>query len=750
MKKSLYIAAALLLMAGCAKEEVTVSEQDSFNIGLSVGVNTVSSKAVFDGVDALKFEKGDKLGAALAKIDDPYTIVKVAKNDQGAANSYGSTLTIEDPDAEKPVFTGGFYDVEEKNFADLFNVYYYFPASAFETGESPANWVATVKKEQKGYQDHWDKESDALIGVPSVVNSADARYYEQWKEYSFDRGVSTELAHLFGFGKLTFADVPTEYADYEVNSVVIEAVGENKKIAGTVKVDISKSVSAQEYTTGSSYSTITITPQETVKVKDNVVWFVAVPGTFDVKVTVKTFRGDLVFERSGLEIVRGKIAAPIVHYKETDAAVSHDVVLTSRQNWTNDNFNSNYISSNNVAPMWGPSGAEMAFSLAYPGSKNNNYGSYLSSNENYYVRRQMLAYQNILGGKVVLYSRAAFHNVEMVKIGLGIYNDNEPSCDYTLALVNGADTTVLKKINFKGEATKTTDYKTYFVENTTEVKNGDLVLIVDNISADDIKPILGLLTINPVPEIEVGATKVNVEKEAVSGEILCIAHATTSVPSVESSESWLTVSYADNKITYNVAANDGGKRTAVITVKVVDGESIITKEISVVQKSATSVEYKLTITPQAVKPFTDAVLEKTPDATSSKITATFTAVATDGSGKTQNVEIYADYIMLKDITDEYFKLRYDLKNTTSMGFVEKVVITADSKVGNSTYGLNVAYSTVGGGSSNYKVQKDVTVEGGSPFVSTIVNENEDNGFFKLNTGYSYTPIRKVEVYYIND
>lgn len=751
MKKSLYVAAALVALVGCTKEDNLVgTEEGAAGLTLSVGVENASTKAVFDGVDALKFESKDKLGAAIASVDEPNKIIKVASSDGGAATKYGATLTIVDPEADVPVFKGGFWDVVEAEFADKFNVYTYFPADAFNTGEDPSYWSATVKTNQKGYAGYWDPESDALVGVPGVVYTADAKYYSNWKEYSFERSVKTELAHMFGFGKLAFADIPEGYLEYEVNDVTIEAVGSNKALAGGMRVDISKSLSSQELTAGTTYSTITVTPVETVKVKDLVVWFVALPGDFDVKVSVHTFRGDLEFERSGLSIKRGKIAAPTVHFKESDTAVSHDVVLTTRQNWVKDNFNTGYISSSYPAPYWGPSDAQMAFSLAYPGSANSNYGSTLASTEDYYVKRQLLAYQNILGGKVVLYSRASFHNVEMVKIGLGIYTDDEPSCDYTVALVNGADTTVLKKIQYKGNVLKSPEYDLYYIENTTEVKDGDLVVIVDNLSSQDIKPMLGLLTLNPKPELSIATTSISVEKEAASGEIECAAHATDVTPKVESSVDWITVSYADGKIVYSIAANDGAKRRGTITASMEDGEYTDTVTVNVTQKSAIAQEFLLTVTPADMKPFADAVLEEKPTATASMVTGTLTAVATNGSGKTVDVDFSADYIMLKDLTDEYFKLRYDFKTTSPVGVIEKVVVSSSSSLGNSAYGLHVGLSATGSGTSSYKVQTNYTVEGSSPFVSTVTNDNEDYVYFKVGTGYVYTPIYKIEVYFISD
>ena len=153
-------------------------------------------------------------------------------------------------------------------------------------------------------------------------------------------------------------------------------------LAGNVTLDITKSIDEVElapYSNSSTYDSIMLTPEETVPVSDYVAWFVALPGDYDVEITVSTAKADLVFERSGLHIVRGAIASPTVNFKETDQVVSHDVILAEGESWSEENYASghsqNCITSTYPVRSWGPEGKKMNFYLYYPGQTNNNYGT---------------------------------------------------------------------------------------------------------------------------------------------------------------------------------------------------------------------------------------------------------------------------------------------------------------------------------------------------------------------------------------
>ena len=509
--------------------------------------------------------------------------------------------------------------------------------------------------------------------------------------------------------------------------------------------DISE-VEAVPFNTG---STLTITPDSDVTVADNVVWFVANPGLYDVKVTVKTGRYDLVFERTGLNIKRSKIAEPTVHFKEADVAESHDIVLAAGEKWAHTPTFANSLSSIQKVASWGDGDKKMSFVLNYPENNSDNFGT------TYYKAvgfAQGFAQNNMRGGKATLTSRASFSGVKMVKVNLGIYTQNA-TCDFTVALANGTDTTVLKKISVaSGDGTPSPEGADYFFENTTGVEKGDFVVAVSNLSAQDIRPYLGLLVINPEPEIVLGESAIKLEKTASTGEIACNAYATKSVPEVSSDAEWLKVTYADGKISYTADANEGSKRTATITVKLTDGDFSVSKAVSVTQKSALSIEYKLTVTPAVMNEILKAEAEKHPGATSSdyyEVDATFQAVATDGSGKTVDVKMHANQMYVTDLSESSFRMKGKFYCSQSVGFVEKVVICANSTVSTGNWAaLAIKFSKDGSSWSNLP-STAITPEGK---VSTVVNTDEDNTYFSIDAsgGWSTLYVDYFEVTFIGE
>ena len=78
MKRIAYIAAALISVVGCSKNEVapqTSGNEAQLSVSLKVAGATKSS---FDGESHIKFEKGDVLYAAIASPDAPDTGIEVA------------------------------------------------------------------------------------------------------------------------------------------------------------------------------------------------------------------------------------------------------------------------------------------------------------------------------------------------------------------------------------------------------------------------------------------------------------------------------------------------------------------------------------------------------------------------------------------------------------------------------------------------------------------------------------------------
>lgn len=750
MKKTLYMAAVLATLAGCAKTESQPENPVGSNLELTANVEGVGTKAVFDGDSHIKFEKSDAFCAAIALPSAPDKAVKVAKQNGGYANEYYTTFKLEDPNADTPVFKGNFYSILEAQNSDTYKFYGVFPSDAVASyGENLTVWRVQVNGEQTSSQTSWQNKADVMLVEPADVTVED-KEKTQWGEYNSKASLNIKFAHLFGFGKISFADIPDTYAGLNVEQVVVEAVGENKDLVGIYKIDITKDVDEMKPVPFNTGSTVTVTPETAVTVADNVVWFVANPGSYDVKITVKTSRYDLVFERTGLNIKRGKIAAPTVHFKAADAAVSHDVALAEGETWSHTPTSNNSLTSIRKKATWGDGEKKMAFSLAYPKDANGtNAGTtyYKSSNV-----AQGFAQNRVIGDKVVLSSGASFSGVKMLKLNLGIYTASA-SCDFTVALANGTDTTVIKKISVAtGEETPSPEGADYFIENTTGVEAGDLVITLDNLSKDDIRPYLGLLVLNPKPELVVGESELKFEKEGGAGEIACNAYATKSEPKVSSDAEWLKVTYADGKISYTAEANTDSKRTATVTVTLTDGDFTVTKTISVKQKSATTLEYKLTVTPALMNEILKAEAEKHPDADATSyypIDAKFTAVATDGSGKTVDVNMHATWMYVTNLSDTSFRMRGKFYCSSSIGFVEKVVIMADRKVTTSNWADLAVKFSKDGSTWSHLSSSAITVDGKT---STLVNEDEDNTYFSIDAtgGFSVIYVDSFEVTFIGE
>lgn len=737
MKKTLYMAAVLATLAGCAKTESQPENPVGSNLELTANVEGIGTKAVFDGDSHIKFEKGDAFRAAIALPSAPDKAVKVASQNLGVASGYDTAFKLEDPNADTPVFKGNFYSIVEAQNSDTYKFYGVFPSDAVASfGENLTAWRVQVKGEQTSSQTSWQNKADVMLVEPADV-TVEGKEKTQYNEYNSKASLNIKFAHLFGFGKICFADIPDTYAGLNVDQVVVEAVGENKDLVGIYKIDITKEVDEIQPVPFQTGSTLTVTPETAVTVADNVVWFVANPGTYDVKVTVKTSRYDLVFERTGLNIKRGKIAAPTVHFKTADVAESHDVALAAGEKWVHTPTNNNSLSSIRKVASWGDGDKKMAFVLTYPENNSDNYGT------TYYKAAglaQGFAQNNMRGGKATLTSRASFSGVKMVKVNLGIYTTNA-TCDFTIALANGTDTTVLKKISVdSGDGTPSPEGADYFFENTTGVEKGDFVITVSNLSAQNIRPYLGVLVINPEPELVLGESAIKLEKTASTGEIACNVYATKSVPEVSSDAEWLKVTYADGKISYTADANEASKRTATITVKLTDGDFSVVKTIAVKQKSALAVEYKLTVTPAVMNEILKAEAEKHPEATSYdyfEVDATFQAVATDGSGKTVDVKMHADQMYVTDLSESSFRMKGKFYCSQSVGFVEKVVISANSTVSTGNWAnLAIKFSKDGSSWKNL-TSKDITIDGK---VSTVVNTDEDNTYFSIDASGSFSTL----------
>ena len=760
MKKLLYMTALLAVAAGCAKTESAPEMSDVVNLSVRVNVsNGADTKAKFDGDSHIKFEKGDAFYAAIAKESTPTTGVKVASAATYPARQYHSVFTIENFEAESPVFKGNFYSIAAAEIADTYKFYGAFPRSAVASnGEDLTKWRVNLSGTQSASQTEWDSKSDVMIVKPTDISS-DPKTLTQYNEYDFSSSNGVEFAHIFGFGKLSFSDVPEKYASLKVKSVTIEAVGEKKDICGQFFLDITADAAKTELNALSSGASIVVTPTDEVTVKDNVVWFVANPGTYDVKITVATPTYDLVFERQGLVVSRSKITSPTVHFKEADTAVSHDVILAEGESWVNTLSYSNCISSSKRSQKWGNNPSkQMAFSLAYPGSGNDNYGSSAYADAGY---AQLLAYQAIQGKKVILSSEAAFGGIKLVKANLGIYT-NDATGTFTVSLEDGDKSYKLGSVKITGNNDNCNGVNYYFA-NTTGVEYGRFVLTVDSLSTENCRPYIGELSFNSAPEVVFAESVVKVDKIAGSFEVACDVKGANADPEVtvsEDAKGWLTASYADGKLTYTVTANEGAKRTGTVTVKAkgIGGEA--SAEVKVVQASVNSAEYKLSVSASEVYTYIQAKIKELEEGgqtvgtnVSAELTIPFTAKGTTDPSKTTTVNLKFAKVLLQESTAEFVRIISTIAPTESVGVVSEVTVVSSFAVESGNWGRMAVKFSANGlnwiSATKSAITSGEVADGYQK--SVVVNDNSDYQWFSIAPdGWSVNKVKSFDVIFVEE
>lgn len=761
MKKLLYMTALLAVAAGCAKTESAPEMSDVVNLSVRVNVsNGADTKAKFDGDSHIKFEKGDAFYAAIANESTPTTGVKVGTKSTDYARQYYSIFkTIKDFQPDSPVFEGSFFSISKAAIADAYKFNGVFPKDAVaSTGEDLTKWRVNLSGTQSATQSEWDSKSDVMVVKPTVI-STDSKTETTYHEYDFSSSNGVEFAHIFGFGKLSFSDVPEKYASLKVKSVTIEAVGEKKDICGQFFLDVTADAAKTELNALNPGASIVVTPTDEVTVKDNVVWFVANPGTYDVKITVATPTYDLVFERQGLVVSRSKITSPTVHFKEADTALSHDVILAEGESWVNTLSYSNCLSSSKRSQKWGndPS-KKMAFSLAYPGSGNDNYGSSAYADAGY---AQLLAYQAIQGKKVILSSEAAFGGIKLVKANLGIYT-NDATGTFTVSLEDGDKSYKLGSVKIAGNNDNCNGVNYYFA-NTTGVEYGRFVLTVDSLSTENCRPYIGELSFNSAPEVVFAESVVKVDKIAGSFEVVCDVKGANADPEVtvsEDAKEWLTASYADGKLTYTVKANEGAKRAGTVTVKAkgIGGEA--SAELKVVQASVNSAEYKLSVSASEVYPYIQAKIKELEDggqtvgtSASAELTIPFTAKGTTDPSKTTTVNLKFAKVMLKESTAEFVRIVSTIAPTEPVGVVTEVTVVSSFKVESSNYGqMALKFSDNGLNWTNAPKSAITSSEGADGYQkSVIVNDNSDYKWFSIAPdGWSVNKVKSFDVIFVEE
>lgn len=778
MKKILYTALIALLAISCTKNitEESVNKEAPKNV---VAVNMTvpvaveaDTKASFDGENRVVFSSTDAFYAAIASKDAPSTalVVETSKDWYGDLEySYYQKFSLVSP-TEEPVFKGTFY-ILETDFVENgeYNFYGVFPYSAvnYLSGKDLSKWRVVLKNSQKQTQDSWDSSCNVMLAEPGTISTSatdDYKYNQTFKDYEASyTGETVAFAHLFGYCKMNFAGIPEEYASETVKSITIEAIGEKKDITGTYEIDITKQVDEIVPVAKTTNSKITLTCDNSVAISDYTAWFVANPGIYDVKITVATGAADFVFERSGLEIERSKIAAPTVNLKEIDQTVDHSVDLTGSgtpELWTTGAFTySSTISSSYKSRTWGVGEKKMNFTILFEGEENaSNYASYNGNSTDGYV--QIIAQNSIKSGAVILTSEAAFKGVEAVHMSLGLYTEGAIA-DYTLSLVDGANTYELGKYTINGSSSYYG--QDYSFTNNTDVKKGKLVLRVDNLRGEfsgQARPTLGLLTINPKPIINLASPSLSIEKTATQSTVGCevllnTADVTVSVDSEASS--WLSASYADNLLTYTATENTGKKREGTITIKTTGVGGETTANLVVKQASAVAKTFTLTLTSEDLKNAANAKIAELNEAGTtigqySSYEVSLSKNATSSDASTKNVTmVFPKVVLYSTVGDEtVFKVNGAITTAEELGEVQSVKFTSAEKGGTSTWSYTVVSFSIDGTTWVKNVASQISVEGTTaPYTTTVTNDNSDYLWFKIEPSAA-KDMDSIEVVFVAD
>ena len=758
MKKITYIAAALLAFVGCAKQEIVPETAGTQSISVTLPVAEELTKAHFDGASHIKFDKGDAFYAAIAKTSSPTQAVKVATQSGAAASANYALFNLVDSEAAEPTFKGNFYSITEANFEDKYIVYGLFPqTNAGGSSSDLTKWTIKLPETQdEATQETWHGKADALLAKPSIISTAEHTFNSAYSEYSLARpNEKIEFAHLFGFGKLSFAGIPEQYKDLVVKSVSIKAVGTKKDIAGTFYVNVTAEMDELgDLKASKPKDCITLKGDGTTTISDYKAWFVANPGTYDVEITVSTAKADFVFKRSELIVTRGVITEPTVNYGKVadDAAISHDVALAEGETWTTGVLKyGDCMSSSNPIKAWGAGEKKMNFFVdyVYLGTSNSNYPSYYSGSGKYV---QALTSKTLMGGAALLSSEASFSGMTQIRLNCGVYTPSA-TADFTVYSELEGKQTQIGKVTVEG-TNENVDGKNFFFDVPEAGRAGVLVVKADNLSPEDASPYVGSITINPDAEIVLGQKTLKVAKTASANEISCGIFAAKGEPTVKVAEdaaSWITgAAYADGKITFNVAENAGNKRTGVVTVTV-KGLTDVSETLTVVQASATAVEYKLTVGPAQVA----AAIAKAKDGGATltneydPLTASFQAVATDGSGKTTDVELAFTALGCNSVTSENFAIKYSTVTTTSsIGFIEDVCVVATCQtMANPNFMTDLAVKTSADGNVWAFLKGGKYEKNDVYYTNTFTNEDELQIWFQLTVG-KVTRIKSIELTYV--
>ena len=348
----------------------------------------------------------------------------------------------------------------------------------------------------------------------------------------------------------------------------------------------------------------------------------------------------------------------------------------------------------------------------------------------------------------------------MVKANLGIYTD-DATADFTMSLVKDGKTYVLGKFNITGSG-KNPDGKEYYFSGNSECESGQLVLTVDNLSNQSCRPYIGALSINPAPGIVLDSKRIKVAKTAHSETVDCGVYAATGDPTVtvaDDAKSWLSASWASNKLTVTVTENTGKKRTGTITIKA-KGLSETTETVTVEQASVTAVTYKLSVTAadmyKVLKAEADRLTNEGQEVdplTGYPVTAKFTAKGVEDPSKTTEVGIYGAKLYIGSATESMFKSKGSIKCTSAIGTITKIVVTAENKMKAGAYDDFVLKLSADGNSWSKVNANALSYEGDGPYTSTAVIEDDSVNWFDivaLGSWGSALPVYGFEVTFTTD
>lgn len=742
MKKFLYAVAALALFAGCAKDvnEATVVAPKEGNAILELNVSN-DSRAVFDGDKHITWEEKDKIKALVA--DD--LTATTAKSDP-------SELTFTGDDT-KPTFKG-----DVKGFSAKPAQYYVFgvyPSSADVTGTYATTLekrVVSLAASQSPSQSAWDGKADVMMIEPQAITGEESEYKDyddDWNRVTFYKLTTDseiKFAHLFGFGCISFASLPAEIADAAVSKFTISAIGDNKNLCGTFNVDLRTNVTADDFalTAKAAQNAIDIACDGTIALKDYKAWFVANPGTYDIAIDVNAGSNKIHFERKGLVIERAKIAKPVLNYKEADVIASANIDLTGGILWEHNtnvsylaNKEANFITSKQPKADWGTieSMKTMEFGISYSAASSVSASS---RDNNSGFRVQSLCSSSLNNGTVAITSSFMFKGINNIMIYTG-HTSASYSSNVEVFVIDKDG--ISHKVGVKQEVNG--NGGNFYFNPTEALPEGKVQVVWSGASSNYANPFIGILDINPAPNIQFGAEAISVPGAGATGTVALTVDCATGEPVVKSDAEWLKVSYADGVITYTAEANDGDDaRKANITVEAT-GNSTATNSIVVSQISSKYAEFSFKITPADIKAAIEAAAAAYETENGSaplaenvlSFNAKVTATATDGSGLTKEVELYFHRLKYGSLEKNVFMLNgnYPTANTGYIQNVASLDMVTTILVGQTTQWTGYLNTYFGKDTDNLvsvEPVKNDAVDGIYPWTAKTSEANE-YGFFRI-------------------